>query len=142
MSVSQQCLLQQILAYNEEDDGDSGSYSTDTSRWSTPSKLNRGSNSPQYLSDYKNAQGDYKQKRNYAAHCEVLKLPPIKSLQVSKPRTQSGYLNCIRELESQVGDLQQQLTESQTENKLLKRLQRRHMVALQHFQESEGSISQ
>lgn len=90
----------------------------------------------------KNAQGDYKHKTNYAEHCEVLKLPPIKSLQVSKPRTQSGYSNCIRELESQVGDLRQQLSEAWTENKLLKRLQRRHMVALQHFQESEGSISQ
>lgn len=41
-----------------------------------------------------------------------------------------------------MGDLRQQLSEAWTENKLLKRLQRRHMVALQHFQESEGSISQ
>lgn len=39
-------------------------------------------------------------------------------------------------------DLQQQLSEARTENKLLKRLQHRHMVALQHFQDSEGSLSQ
>ncbi|XP_038549743.1 LOW QUALITY PROTEIN: lebercilin-like protein [Micropterus salmoides] len=38
--------------------------------------------------------------------------------------------------------LQQQLNEARTENKLLKRIQHRHTVALQHFQDSEGSLSQ
>ncbi|XP_037836882.1 lebercilin-like [Kryptolebias marmoratus] len=45
-------------------------------------------------------------------------------------------------LKSQVWDLQQQLAEARTENKLLKTVQQRHMVALKHFQDSEDSVSQ
>lgn len=88
------------------------------------------------------AQGHHKQKTNYTASSQVLKLPSIKSLQVSRPRIQSAHLSCIRDLKSQVWDLQQQLSKARTENKLLKRLQHRHTVALQHFQDSEGSLSQ
>lgn len=95
-----------------------------------------------FSSSGKKAQGPHRQKTNYAASRQVPKLPPIKPLQVSKSRIQSANLSCIRELKSQVWDLQQQLSEARTENKLLKRLQHRHTVALQHFQDSEGSLSQ
>ncbi|TNN69772.1 Lebercilin-like protein [Liparis tanakae] len=82
-------------------------------------------------------------KTNHTTNRHVLKLPPIiKHLPVSEPRIPSADLNCIRELKSQVWDLQQQLSEARTENKLLKRLQHRHTVALQHFQDSEGSVSE
>ncbi|XP_045930105.1 uncharacterized protein LOC123986073 [Micropterus dolomieu] len=91
--------------------------------------------------DSKKPQGAHRQKTNYTANHQVLKLP-IKTLQVSKPTSQSANLNCILELKSQVCDLQQQLNEARTENKLLKRIQHRHTVALQHFQDSEGSLSQ
>lgn len=47
-----------------------------------------------------------------------------------------------KELKSQVLDLQRQLAEAQSENKLLKRVQNRYKVALKHFQDSEGSISE
>ncbi|XP_044057572.1 lebercilin-like protein isoform X1 [Siniperca chuatsi] len=90
----------------------------------------------------KKTQGPHRQKANYTVNRQVLKLPPIKPLQVSKPRIQSANLSCIKELKSQVWDLQQQLSEARTENKLQKRLQHRHTVALQHFQDSEGSLSQ
>lgn len=72
---------------------------------------------------------------NYAASIQVVKLPSIKPLQASES-------NCIRDLKNQVWDLQQQLSKAWTENKLLKRIQHRHTVALQHFQDSEGSLSQ
>eukprot|EP00064_Thunnus_orientalis_P009662 superscaffoldBa00001241_g9687 len=156
------CAMQQAFAHRREGDSDAVSNSTDTSCWSTPSRLCCGSNTPHYSSDFedqtdslthktpeaktsdksKKAQGDHKQKTNNTANHQLLKLPPIKLLQVSSPRSQSADLNCIRELKSQVWDLQHQLSEARTENKLLKRLQHRHMVALQHFQDSESSIAQ
>ncbi|XP_029301710.1 LOW QUALITY PROTEIN: lebercilin-like protein [Cottoperca gobio] len=173
MFMRQQSLVQQTFAHMKESDGDDVSCSTDTSRWSTPSRLRCGSNSSHYSSDFedqadsltdrtldvktsdkwqesntcgrqkgKKAQGPNKQKTNHTAYCQVLKLPPIKHLQVSNTRIQSANLNSIRELKSQVWDLQQQLSEARTENKLLKSLQHRHTVALKHFQQSEGSISQ
>ncbi|XP_031146600.1 lebercilin-like protein isoform X1 [Sander lucioperca] len=168
MSVRQQGLMQQAFSH-KEGGGDAVSCSTDTSRWSSPSRVCCGSNSSHYSSDFedqadsltdknpevktsdkwqasktcgrkkgKKAQGPHRHKTNNSANRQVLKLPPIKPMQVSK----SADLNCIRELKSQVWHLQQQLGEARTENKLLKRLQLRHTVALQHFQDSEGSLSQ
>jgi len=91
-----------------------------------------------FLSLDKKGQGSNKQKTNH----QILRLPPVKSLQGSKPRAQSATMNCIRQLRSQVWDLQQQLSDAKTENKLLKTVQHRHTVALQHFHDSESSISQ
>ncbi|CAK6974397.1 lebercilin-like protein [Scomber scombrus] len=153
--------------------GDAVSCSTDTSRWSSPSRLCCDSNSPHYSSEFedqtdscayktpgakssdkcqelkpsgrtkaKKAQKAPKQKTNHTTNHQLPKLTPIKPLHVSKPRIQSANLNCISELKSQVWDLQHQLSEAKTENKLLNRLQHRHTVALQHFQDSEGSVSQ
>ncbi|TDH15079.1 hypothetical protein EPR50_G00027430 [Perca flavescens] len=160
--------MEQAIAHREGD-GDAVSCSTDTSRWSSPPRVCCDSNSSHYSSDFedqadsltdknpevktsdkqqssktcgrkkgKKAQGPHKYNTNNSANRQVLKLPPIKPMQVSK----SADLNCIRELKSQVWHLQQQLGEARTENKLLKRLQLRHTVALQHFQDSEGSLSQ
>ncbi|XP_032363564.1 lebercilin-like protein isoform X2 [Etheostoma spectabile] len=168
MSVRRQGLMQQAFEH-KEGDGDAVSCSTNTSRWSSPSRLGCGSNSSHYSPDFedqadsltgknpevktsdkwqasktcgrkkgKKAQGPHSQKTNKSANRQVPTLPPIKPMQVSK----SADLNCIKELKSQVGHLQQQLSEATTENKLLKRLQLRHTVALQHFQDSEGSLSQ
>lgn len=83
-------------------------------------------------------QGIQKQKMK----CEILKLPPIRPPQGSKPLTQSANSNCIWALKSQVWDLQQQLTEAKTENKLLKKAQQRHMVAQQHFSDPEDRFHQ
>uniref|UniRef100_A0A8P4KMR7 Lebercilin-like protein n=1 Tax=Dicentrarchus labrax TaxID=13489 RepID=A0A8P4KMR7_DICLA len=171
MCVRQQSLMQQTFAHKKEGDGDAVSCSTDTSRWSTTPRPRSGPNTSHCSSDYedqadpltdktpeakssvksqgskpsrskKGKKGPHRQKTNYAAGRQVVKLPPIKPLQVSRPRIKSANLSCIRELQSQVGDLQQQLSEARTENKLLKRVQHRHTVALQHFQDSEGSLSQ
>ncbi|XP_031716758.1 lebercilin-like protein [Anarrhichthys ocellatus] len=90
----------------------------------------------------KKAEGPNKQKTDHTASHHLPKLPPIKPLQVSKPGIPSADLNRIKDLKSQVWDLQQQLSEARTENKLLRRLQHRHTVALQHFQDSEGCLSQ
>ncbi|XP_074497705.1 uncharacterized protein LOC141771399 isoform X2 [Sebastes fasciatus] len=162
MCERQQRLMQQAFAL-KEGDGDVGS-STDTSPWSTPSSLHRGFNSPYYSSDFEDQadsltvvktsdksrgsntsgrkKGPHKQKTNHTANLQVPKLPAIKPLQVSKPGIQSANVNCVRVLKSQVWDLQQQLSKARTENKLLKTVQHRHTVALQHFQDSEGSLSQ
>lgn len=77
------------------------------------------------------------QKTNPTTNCYMVSLPPIRSLETPKPS-----LKRIRELENKVWSLQQQLCESRAENKLLKNVQHRHMVALQHFQDSENSIAQ
>ncbi|XP_037632272.1 lebercilin-like protein isoform X1 [Sebastes umbrosus] len=162
MCERQQRLMQQAFAL-KEGDGDAWS-STDTSPWSTPSSLHRGFNSPYYSSDFEDQadsltvvktsdksrgsntsgrkKGPHKQKTNHTANLQVPKLPAIKPLQVSKPGIQSANVNCVRVLKSQVWDLQQQLSKARTENKLLKTVQHRHTVALQHFQDSEGSLSQ
>ncbi|KAM6932149.1 uncharacterized protein PEZ65_007366 [Lycodopsis pacificus] len=169
-----QSLRQQAFALKEEEgDGDAVGSSTDTSRWSSPSRLQCDSNRSYYTSDFedqddpltdkapevktsdkwprsntrgrekgKKAQGPNKQKTDHTAIRHFPKLPPIKPLQVSKPGIPSADLNRIKDLKSQVWDLQQQLSEARTENKLLKRLQHRHTVALQHFQDSEGCLSQ
>ncbi|KAK5868389.1 hypothetical protein PBY51_009412 [Eleginops maclovinus] len=160
MCERQQSLMQQVLAHRKEGDGDALSCSTD--RWSPPSTLLCGSN---YSCDFEeqadsltyktqevktpNEHGrkignkeTHKKKTNQNANRHVPKLPPIKPPQVSKPSILSASSTCIRDLKSRVVDLQQQLSEAQTEIKLLKSLQHRHTVALQHFQESESSISQ
>ncbi|XP_068564421.1 lebercilin-like protein [Cebidichthys violaceus] len=169
-----QSLRQQALAHREEEgDGDAVRSSTDTSRWSSPSRQRCDSNRSYYTSDFedqddpltdkapevktsdkwprantwgrekgKKSQGPNKQTTDHTASCPFLKLPPIKPLQVSKTGIPSADLTRIRDLKSRVRDLQQQLSEARTENKLLKRLQHRHTVALQHFQDSEGSLSQ
>lgn len=77
------------------------------------------------------------QKTNPTTNCYMVSLPPIRSLETPKPS-----LKRIRELENKVWSLQQQLCESRAENKLLKNVQHRHVVALQHFQDSENSIAQ
>ncbi|XP_036976550.1 lebercilin-like protein isoform X2 [Acanthopagrus latus] len=154
-------------AHQREGDGDAVGRSTDTSRWSSPSSLHCGSRhssdsedradplidkSPgAYSSDQsrqpklrqkgKGAQGPRRQRTNTAS-IQLPKLPPIKPQQVLRPRVQSAYMHCIREHESQVSDLQHQLNQASTENKLLRRLQHRHTVALQYFQNSEDSVSQ
>ncbi|KAM4590320.1 lebercilin-like protein [Fundulus diaphanus] len=51
-------------------------------------------------------------------------------------------MTCVWLLKSHVWDLQQQLSEARTENKLLKKAQHRHTVAQQHFRDPEDSISQ
>ncbi|MED6253993.1 hypothetical protein ATANTOWER_011300 [Ataeniobius toweri] len=139
---------------------DIASCSTNTSRWSSPccdsdgpehpsdceeradrtpgdqqSPKLQGSKQSEYSKGTKGAQ---KQKMKH----EIQKLPPISPLQGSKPRNQSANMNCIWMLKSQVWDLQQQLSEARTENKLLKKVQHRHMVVQQHFRDPEDSISQ
>ncbi|XP_008274197.1 lebercilin-like protein [Stegastes partitus] len=173
MDKEARCEKQQAPGHIEGDD-DAVSCSTDTSRWSSPSRLSCGSESPQHSSDcedkagslidktpdvmpsvkrqgLKQSAGKAKEKDKkaqavhkqiYTANHQILKLPPIKPLQVSMPRLQSVNLNSIRELMNQVWDLQQQLKDTRTENRLLKRSQHRHSVALQYYQDSEDSISQ
>ncbi|XP_034024668.1 lebercilin-like protein [Thalassophryne amazonica] len=54
-------------------------------------------------------------------------------------RIQCAELTSVKELKNQVRDLQKQLSDTGTENKLLVKVQQRHMAALQYFQYSEGS---
>nr|XP_040030261.1 LOW QUALITY PROTEIN: lebercilin-like protein [Gasterosteus aculeatus aculeatus] len=158
---------QRHVAHVKEGDSDVVISSSDTSRWSSPCRLQSDSNRSNYTSDFedqddtltdkgpkaetsdtcrrkkgKKAQGPNKQKTNHAANCNVMKLPPIKRQQVSKPGILSADLNCIGDLNNQVRDLKRRLSEARTENKLLKRLQHHHTVALEHFQESKSSFSQ
>ncbi|XP_077396504.1 uncharacterized protein LOC144032875 isoform X2 [Festucalex cinctus] len=67
-----------------------------------------------------------------------LKLPPIRD--TAKLRELSA--NNIKELKNQNYVLQQQLKDSKTENKMLKNVLHRHTVALQQYQELDGSIAQ
>ncbi|XP_016517833.1 lebercilin-like protein isoform X1 [Poecilia formosa] len=143
-------------------DRDTVSCSTNTSRWSSPCC---GSDGPGYPSDREETadrtpddhpsaklqgskrsgysqgtktQAVQKQKMKH----EILKMPPIRTLQGSKSVNQAPSMNCIWALKSQVWDLQQQLSEAKTANKLLKKVQHRHTVAQQHFRDSNDDISQ
>ncbi|XP_041849956.1 lebercilin-like protein [Melanotaenia boesemani] len=125
------------------DSGDTASCSTDTSRWSIPSRQEKwpslespGSQKSGFKKDQ--ARRGNMQKLNH----HKLKLSQVKTMHVSKPRVQSASMHLIRALRSEVWDLQQQLSEAMSENKLLKQVQHRHTMALQHFQYSEGSIGQ
>ncbi|XP_047247292.1 lebercilin-like protein isoform X1 [Girardinichthys multiradiatus] len=142
----------------DKGDCDIASCSTNTSRWSSPCCDSDGPEHPSNCeeradrtpgdqqsptlqgskqSEY-STKGAQKQKMKH----EIQKLPPISPLQGSKPRNQSANMNCIWMLKSQVWDLQQQLSEARTENKLLKKVQHRHMVVQQNFRDPEDSISQ
>ncbi|XP_054649255.1 SH3 domain-binding glutamic acid-rich protein isoform X2 [Dunckerocampus dactyliophorus] len=68
-----------------------------------------------------------------------LKLPPINN---AKTRIHSSYSNSIKDLKNQNYDLKLQLIEVKTETKLLKKVQHRHTVALQNYQDTEDSISE
>uniref|UniRef100_W5M0A6 Lebercilin-like protein n=1 Tax=Lepisosteus oculatus TaxID=7918 RepID=W5M0A6_LEPOC len=57
-------------------------------------------------------------------------------------RIMSARLHRIKELSSQVWDLQQQLNATLLENRLLKRLQGRHTAALRRFQDSQNCLPQ
>ncbi|XP_008423496.1 lebercilin-like protein isoform X2 [Poecilia reticulata] len=143
-------------------DRDTVSCSTNTSRWSSPCC---GSDGPGYPSDREEradrtpdehplaklqgskrsgysqgtkTQAVQKQKMKH----EILKMPPIRTMQGSKSVNLAPSMNCIWALKSQVWDLQQQLSEAKTENKLLKKVQNRHTVAQQHFRDSNDDISQ
>lgn len=52
MHARQQSLMQQAFAHKKDGDSDAMSFSIDTSRWSTPSRLCCGSNTPHYSSEF------------------------------------------------------------------------------------------
>lgn len=66
---------------------------------------------------------------------QTLRLPLIRAIQASE-------FTSLKDLQSQVNNLQQQLSEVKTENKLLKGIQQRHMAALQHYENDEESLPQ
>ncbi|XP_033953146.1 lebercilin-like protein isoform X2 [Pseudochaenichthys georgianus] len=144
MCVRQQSLMQQVLlALREEGDGDA--LSTDCEEKADSLTLTYKTQEVQTSNEHRRQKGNkepQKQKTNQNANRHVLKLPPIKTAQVLQPRIQSASSTCIRDLKSRVVDLQQQLSAAGTETRLLKSLLHRHTVALQHFQDSESSISQ
>ncbi|KAI4815871.1 hypothetical protein KUCAC02_005998 [Chaenocephalus aceratus] len=146
MCVRQQSLMQQVLlALREEGDGDALSCSTDCEEKADSLTLTYKTQEVKTSNEHRRQKGNkepQKQKTNQNANRHVLKLPPIKTAQVLQPRIQSASSTCIRDLKSRVVDLQQQLSAAGTETRLLKSLLHRHTVALQHFQDSESSISQ
>lgn len=79
-----------------------------------------------------------KKKKNVIHLASKLKLPPIRD--TAKLRELSA--NNTKELKNQNFVLQQQLKDSKTENKILKNVLHRHTVALQQYQDLDGSISQ
>ncbi|XP_034080591.1 lebercilin-like protein isoform X2 [Gymnodraco acuticeps] len=142
--VRQQSLMQQVLlALREEGDGDALSCSTDCEE--KADSLTYKTQEVKTSNEHRRQKGNkepQKQKTNQNANRHVLKLPPIKTTQVLQPRIQSASSTCIRDLTSRVVDLLQQLSAARTETRLLKSLLHRQTVALQHFQDSESSISQ
>ncbi|XP_036412762.1 lebercilin-like protein [Colossoma macropomum] len=71
-------------------------------------------------------------------------LPPIRLRPLDFPRQciASAQQQRIKQLSSQVRDLQQQLSTASQENRLLRRLHGRHTVALQRLQDMEASLPQ
>ncbi|XP_063061262.1 lebercilin-like protein [Engraulis encrasicolus] len=68
--------------------------------------------------------------------------PPIKPLNGVGQRIASAREHRIKELSNQVWELQQQLNGAWQENRLLRRVQSRHTVALQQFQDSQSGLPQ
>ncbi|KAL7851456.1 hypothetical protein AOLI_G00218120 [Acnodon oligacanthus] len=71
-------------------------------------------------------------------------LPPIRLHRLDFPqqRIASAQQQHIKQLSSQVRDLQQQLSAASQENRLLRHLHSRHTVALQHLQDMQASLPQ
>ncbi|KAK9520657.1 hypothetical protein VZT92_020528 [Zoarces viviparus] len=155
---------QQAFSPKEEGDGDSVRSSTATSRWSSSPRLPRNSHISCNTSGFGEQDEPLRGKapevktsdkwprlitrereKGKKVQCQIAsrysKLPPIKPMPVSTPGILSADLN-RKDLKSQVWDLQQQLSEARAENKVLKRVQQRHTVALQRFEDSEGCVSQ
>ncbi|XP_038817674.1 lebercilin-like protein [Salvelinus namaycush] len=83
-----------------------------------------------------------KKKNTLSRNHKASRFPPIKPLQGSNQRISSAHRHHIKELNSQLWELQQQLSGVATENKLLKQLQGRQTVALQRFQDSQSGLPQ
>nr|XP_015196881.1 PREDICTED: lebercilin-like protein [Lepisosteus oculatus]XP_015196883.1 PREDICTED: lebercilin-like protein [Lepisosteus oculatus] len=73
------------------------------------------------------------------SHVQACGQPPRRG---PSQRIMSARLHRIKELSSQVWDLQQQLNATLLENRLLKRLQGRHTAALRRFQDSQNCLPQ
>ncbi|KAJ7995477.1 hypothetical protein DPEC_G00244960 [Dallia pectoralis] len=71
-----------------------------------------------------------------------LLFPPIKSQEDPNKHIRSAQRHCIQELNNKVRELQQQLTDASKENQLLKQLQSRQTVALEHLQMSQNGLPQ
>ncbi|KAL6467747.1 hypothetical protein MHYP_G00234240 [Metynnis hypsauchen] len=76
--------------------------------------------------------------------CRVPLLPPIRMhpLDFPQQRIASAQQQHIKQLSSQVRDLQQQLSAASQENRLLRHLHSRHTVALQRLQGMQASLPQ
>ncbi|XP_054650911.1 myb-like protein X [Dunckerocampus dactyliophorus] len=128
---------QRDFALRTAAEGDAARYSRDHSLICSLPRLQPGQ---RFLPTKSHACKAQEDKLNPYRRSEAskVKLPPIRD--TGRPRDQSS--NCIKELKNQNSMLLQQLKESKSENKLLKNVLHRHTVALQQFQDLEGSISQ
>lgn len=82
------------------------------------------------------------QKKNLRHGRKAPHFPPIRPLDGVGQRIASAREHRIKELSSQVWELQQQLKGALQENRLLRRVQSRHTVALQQFQDSQSGLPQ
>nr|XP_046171681.1 lebercilin-like protein [Oncorhynchus gorbuscha] len=109
---------------------------------STNKKPGLGTKTAKTRTQNKGGQWCKKKKNTNLRNRKASLVPPIKPLEGPNQRIRSAHRHRIKELNSQVWELQQQLSGVATENKLLKQLQVRHTVALQRFQDSQSGLPQ
>ncbi|XP_051934397.1 uncharacterized protein DDB_G0286299-like [Hippocampus zosterae] len=119
-------------------EGDAGRCIRDSSQTCSLPRLLNGQRCSLQTKSYAYKAQEDKLNPYRRSEASKLKLPPIRD--TAKLRELSA--NNIKELKNQNYVLQQQLKDSKTENKLLKNVLHRHTVALQQYQELDGSISQ
>ncbi|XP_062407789.1 lebercilin-like protein [Sardina pilchardus] len=82
------------------------------------------------------------QKKSLRPGLKAPLFPPIRPRDAVGQRVASAREHRIKELSSQVSELQRQLDGAWQENRLMRRVQNRHTTALQHFQDSESGLPQ
>ncbi|XP_048121422.1 lebercilin-like protein isoform X2 [Alosa alosa] len=82
------------------------------------------------------------QKKSHRPGRKAPLFPPIRPLDAVGQRVASAREHRIKELSSQVWELQRQLDGAWQENRLMRRVQNRHTAALQHFQDSQSGLPQ
>ncbi|KAM6946358.1 uncharacterized protein FYW47_017466 [Aplochiton taeniatus] len=142
MSVRHQNLLRQAEAFCEEGPGDADSYSDGASNSSGRSSQSRSRSSGEYSTKNKGGQKNLKPKKSHPWKGKTPISPRVRPLEGLQQRICSAHVQRIKQLGSQAWELQRQLSGATTENKLLRQVQNRHTVALQHIQESQDGLPQ
>ncbi|KAL0973279.1 hypothetical protein UPYG_G00201360 [Umbra pygmaea] len=122
----------------QTDDEEEADTSSDWTLVLSPSKKQDKSMTAKPRTQNNRGQWWPKKNNNNSEKSKAHVFPPIKS----NERIWSAHRHHVLGLNNQVWELKQQLRGASMENKLLKQIQGRHTVALQHFQDAQSALPQ